>query len=1439
MKALTKKTKIVLIAVAVAVLVLLGLVVLFLPELIQPVLVTLLLLGVGFFLVEFYFRKKRKKNQVAFDEKVSAKEGIEDRRREWAGWLEELERQGIDRYELPFYLIVGEPQSGKSVLLQNSDLYFPFGQERLSGVGGTRGCDWWFTDEAVILDIAGRLFTHEGGVADKLEWESFLGLLTDFRPMCPAHGVVLVVPCSALLEDSPEVCADKANKIQSALLTLTQKLEAQLPVYLVLTKGDRLFGFAESVHRLDGEERQQMFGWSREADRAEKPFELDEAKAGFARMVDRARLLRERMIASARLPEALPEIDRMYAFPDELNGMYAALEIYLKRIFTQSSLVERASFRGIYLTSGLQSGAPVAKVCAELLGENRESDSRTLESLFSHQRAYFIKDLVRKRVFAERGLVRPTEGRVLAARRTAVLGYGAAAALALVAVVGSAIHMLKDRGGEAEQVSIKALEAGRDAMNQRDVALLLTNLDTVHKATSADRELMQDVFRSTREGFERLYAKMCDRALAPLLRQRLEEAMLARAGGEPGSFQEFEELLDGSLLLFDDLDFSGKEALDLGKQWLPVDWKVRVADAQGGQVEFTVADALQLRRGSGSPIAPVGDRIRLDPLARRLLVLLDRSIDPATAWLPQGHLGYMVARQGAESNADRVKNAKDRPDYLEVCDVFRNSLDAIDKMIPRFDAGVVTNRQYLQEIQKLNAAWAFLSEFTKADAASANWPRLQTVDGFVEPLWTQWKTTDGFSLSVLDGKLGSVAARFQQRASAKWLSKVPVRGGEIGNLLADLDLRDAAGAEPRAAWTLRSIEGALARNNEKPSEIYPVKVQVMAAQFVGRFPNWAAAREDFHRGADAPPVDQLDQPLVAALAKIRAGLGLYKLKESPAPQQVSRLLEEHLRAIDTAWANRKDWGSAVDWSVPMTLTSLAAADVLGPEVCSLADRLRWAYLRPHEERLQREWRDLADGKEQTLLVIAALNTHLGKLAELEKSVDGRAALSANAEHKTWIESVDGDLVGRLQKHLESQLRWWRPDTSGWVTLRQAVDGVSQAMEVQVLRTKIRDAAKNVDSPATEASELRAGQPVVETTSLPQVTKVLTELRGFVTPTDTDIRNHKIAQQLRAITDRIRPLLDGSDQGLAALAVEMLPLPASTAPLTTVEHYLRPLHDAFQKRLVAEVRSRYLRAVAREVFLGGNDVLDALYAQDPAKINAIDDGDVVLRIGSLLNPRGRLDLVRRDYRMVADPKEPTRNLYPPDDFQHPTGERDWWQFERFLGGLRTFLVKGESKVEEAVFRVRYDLPRRAAGPVWDIAETKRQFFYYAADSTGKAEPGFVAHDREWGKFEKLLAWEFHVTKRPVMWLLWTNRVRTESFRWPQSRDEADLSFELTGSLAPLVLAWSGVEEGEWWNVSVEPQNSKEKAKLRLSFVGVDGLPLVLPARPPRPIPFPPQ
>jgi type VI secretion system protein ImpL len=87
--------------------------------------------------------------------KQEVREAVKELSQKWTESLGQLKSTGLQVYSLPWYLLIGEPQSGKSTTLKNSGLEFPVGGDGLSGSGGTRNCDWWFTNEAVILDTAG------------------------------------------------------------------------------------------------------------------------------------------------------------------------------------------------------------------------------------------------------------------------------------------------------------------------------------------------------------------------------------------------------------------------------------------------------------------------------------------------------------------------------------------------------------------------------------------------------------------------------------------------------------------------------------------------------------------------------------------------------------------------------------------------------------------------------------------------------------------------------------------------------------------------------------------------------------------------------------------------------------------------------------------------------------------------------------------------------------------------------------------------------------------------------------------------------------------------------------------------------------------------------------------------------------------------------------
>ncbi len=107
-----------------------------------------------------------------FDAALTALKGSEIRRRLGGRWV----------YQLPWYLLIGPPGCGKTTALINSGLRFPLaerlGQNAVQGVGGTRNCDWWFTDEAVLIDTAGRYTTQDSyEQVDSAAWQGFLARL--------------------------------------------------------------------------------------------------------------------------------------------------------------------------------------------------------------------------------------------------------------------------------------------------------------------------------------------------------------------------------------------------------------------------------------------------------------------------------------------------------------------------------------------------------------------------------------------------------------------------------------------------------------------------------------------------------------------------------------------------------------------------------------------------------------------------------------------------------------------------------------------------------------------------------------------------------------------------------------------------------------------------------------------------------------------------------------------------------------------------------------------------------------------------------------------------------------------------------------------------------------------------------------------------------------
>jgi hypothetical protein len=367
---------------------------------------------------------------------------LDDMRKKFEEGVQAYRSRGKDIYSLPWYAIVGEPGSGKTEAVRHSSVGFPPGmQDEFQGVGGTLNMNWWFTNHAVLLDTAGRLMFEEVKPGETSEWKEFLTLLRKYRPNCPINGLILVIPSDSLIKDNAEDIQRKAGKIAQQLDVIQRTLDVRFPVFVLITKCDKILGFREFFDGVtDPQAQHQMLGWAN-PDPLDTPFRPDQVDRHIDTVVHR---LRRRRLALLRdpVPESdkpdarrVDEVDTLYALPNSLAAIAPGLRRYLETIFVAGEWSAKPLFlRGIYFSSSMREGAALDQDLAEAMG--MPVDELGDFKVWERERSFFLRDLFLEKVFKERGLVtRATNTGAMLRRRKLVLYSCGIAALAVFGIL--------------------------------------------------------------------------------------------------------------------------------------------------------------------------------------------------------------------------------------------------------------------------------------------------------------------------------------------------------------------------------------------------------------------------------------------------------------------------------------------------------------------------------------------------------------------------------------------------------------------------------------------------------------------------------------------------------------------------------------------------------------------------------------------------------------------------------------------------------------------------------------------------------------------------------------------------------------------------------------------------------------------------------------------
>ncbi|SMF29946.1 type VI secretion system protein ImpL [Alteromonadaceae bacterium Bs31] len=391
-------------------------------------------------------------------------------------------------YELPWYIIVGPPGSGKTTALVNSGLDFPlaekFGKGALQGVGGTRNCDWWFTNEAVLLDTAGRYTTQDSHrVVDSSAWEGFLNLLKRNRRRRPINGAIVAISLHDLLIQTEEERAQNAKTIRSRLDELMEKLQIRFPVYLMFTKSDLVSGFSEFFEDLNREDRDQVWGVSLpNAPKASQSPDFDFLSAEMENIVSR---LYDRVLWRVHQERDVKRRAAISGFPQQMENLKNLVDGFVRQTFAANRYQFQPYLRGVYFSSGTQDGTPIDRLMSSVsanFGFPREA------SALAHQqgKSFFLSRLFQQVIFPESELVGSNvkyERMILWTQRVAYLGLaGFTLATALIWSGSLTRHKMFMSDVQGLVDTYEEQSAGVNKRN-RDVSAVVPSLNALEQAS--------------------------------------------------------------------------------------------------------------------------------------------------------------------------------------------------------------------------------------------------------------------------------------------------------------------------------------------------------------------------------------------------------------------------------------------------------------------------------------------------------------------------------------------------------------------------------------------------------------------------------------------------------------------------------------------------------------------------------------------------------------------------------------------------------------------------------------------------------------------------------------------------------------------------------------------------------------------------------------------
>lgn len=495
--------------------------------------------------------------------------------------------KGKNIYQLPWYIMIGPPGAGKTTVINNSGLDYPLkdklGVDLVHGIGGTRNCDWWFTNKAVLIDTAGRYTTQNSHAKhDSRAWEGFLGLLRKYRPLRPINGVMISMGISELMSQTKTERNLHARAIKQRLQELQNQLGMTFPVYVIFSKVDLIEGFREFFGELTEEECEQVWGVTFELDLA-KDTQVEAFNKEFHTLISKLTEMLNRRLINER-NEAIRA--KIFEFPRQLRVLQGVADGFLKEIFTPNAYEELPMFRGVYLTSATQEGTPSSFL-------NDVNSGKT--DYINQSKSFFIKNVLESVIFPEQNLASTNKHHDKQNKWLRV----ASISLAVIALFGFSISWYfsfawnSNLIAETEEAISTYQELDSASFDRNNLVVLNDRLNALRNLPASAPFLM-DSEESPSFGFNKLNeikassVNAYDRSLQTYLEPFISNTLIKEMAAHPEHLSYLYETLKCYLMLFQPEYFESEDITAWFDAYLernlPGDKSIQIRDELMGHI---------------------------------------------------------------------------------------------------------------------------------------------------------------------------------------------------------------------------------------------------------------------------------------------------------------------------------------------------------------------------------------------------------------------------------------------------------------------------------------------------------------------------------------------------------------------------------------------------------------------------------------------------------------------------------------------------------------------------------------------------------------------------------------------------------------------------------------------------------------------------------------